>query len=274
MQNFGGNCAYVHSIPAGGNLAGVALRQSPVKRVGKGVFPQIGEKFLVNLESREVGGIGKSLGGEGLNNVGLVGSSVDEFVVHDLDIGVVGGELDDLVGDSLGISEGRDVLANTSKGQGNVPGVRSAQLATGLLADENEVGRLLAGGEMAAYVARQTRVNTTTEALVGTAHNVESLLALGLERFCLGRLEDFLGGLTVFARLVHGSLRTVQLGGGHDLHCVCDLLDVANRLQTAFDFSQGGVGSGILGGAVRTEQVRIRTHFTSSRVYSVCREVW
>lgn len=245
---------YIHSIPTGRNLAGVALGQSPVDGVGQGVFPEVREKLLVDLESREVGGVGKSLDGEGLNDGGLIGCGVDELVVHDLDIGVVGGELDDLVGDGLGISEGWDVFANASESQSNGLGAGSAQLGTGLLADENKIGGLLVGSDMAAHEARQAGVNTTTETLVGAAHDVQSLLVLGIERFCLSRLENLLRGLAVLAGLVHGSLGTVQLGGGHDLHGLGDLLDVADRLQTALDLTQGSVGSGIWGGAIAAEQ--------------------
>lgn len=97
-------------------------------------------------------------------------------------------------------------------------------------------------------------MNTAAEALVRAAHDVQSLLALGLERLRLSRLKDLLGGLAVLAGLVHGSLGTVQLGGGNDLHGLGDLLDVANRLQTVLDLAQGGIGRGILGGAVKAEQ--------------------
>lgn len=142
---------YIHSVPTGRNLAGVTLGQSPVERVGKGIFPQVREKFFIDLESREVRRISEGLGGESLDNCRLVSRGVEELVVYDLNIGVVGGELDDLVGDSLGIREGWDVLANARKGEGDVLGVSSAQLGTGLLADENQVGRLFASAEAAAH---------------------------------------------------------------------------------------------------------------------------
>lgn len=103
---------------------------------------------------------------------------------------------------------------------------------------------------MAAHVARKAGVNTTAETLVGAADDVQGLLALSLEGFRLGGLEDLLGGLAVFAGLVHGPLGAGQLGGGHDLHGLGDLLDVADRLQAAFDLAQGGVCGGILGGAI------------------------
>lgn len=128
---------HIHSVSTGRDLAGVALSQSPVERVGKGIFPQVGEKLLVNLEGREVGGVGDSLLGEGLNDGRLVGSGIDELVVNDLNVRVVSGKLDNLIGDGLGIGKGRDILANTSKGESDILGVCSAQLGTGLLANEH-----------------------------------------------------------------------------------------------------------------------------------------
>lgn len=50
---------YIHSIPAGRDLAGVALAQSPVERVGKSVFTEVAEELLIDLESGEVGYIEK-----------------------------------------------------------------------------------------------------------------------------------------------------------------------------------------------------------------------
>lgn len=104
---------------------------------------------------------------------------------------------------------------------------------------------------MTAHEARQTRVNTTAEALVGAANDVQSLLTLSFEGFRLGRLENLLRGLAVLAGIAHGTLGTRELGGGDDLHRVGDLLDVSNRLQTTFDLSQGGICSAILRRAIK-----------------------
>lgn len=47
-------CTYVHGISAGRDFASVALGQTPVDGVGEGVLPQVGQKLLIDLESREV----------------------------------------------------------------------------------------------------------------------------------------------------------------------------------------------------------------------------
>lgn len=46
---------HVHSVATGRNLAGVALGQSPVEGVGKGVLAEVGKQLLVDLEGGEVG---------------------------------------------------------------------------------------------------------------------------------------------------------------------------------------------------------------------------
>jgi len=47
--------SYIHGVAAGGDLAGMSLGQAPEHRVGKGVFPHVGQDFLLNLEGRVVG---------------------------------------------------------------------------------------------------------------------------------------------------------------------------------------------------------------------------
>jgi hypothetical protein len=48
-----------------------------------------------------------------------------------------------------------------------------------------------------------------------------------------------------------------ELGGGDNLHGLGDLLDVANGLETAFDFTEGGiVRGGNDGGPARGRSVR------------------
>ena len=52
----GGNGqTHVHGVAAGGDLAGVALGQSPEDGVGKGVLAEVGEQLVIDLEGGEVG---------------------------------------------------------------------------------------------------------------------------------------------------------------------------------------------------------------------------
>jgi hypothetical protein len=51
---------------------------------------------------------------------------INELVVNDLDIGIVGREETDLVGDSLGVRKGRYILSDASKAQNDVLPARSA----------------------------------------------------------------------------------------------------------------------------------------------------
>ena len=90
-------------------------------------------------------------------------------------------------------------------------------------------------------------MDTTAETLVGAADNEQRLLALALHRLRLGLLENSVGRLAIGARLGHGALRAGELGGGDDFHGLGDLLNVADGLQAAFDFAEGGV-LGILRG--------------------------
>lgn len=166
--------------------------------------------------------------------------------MKDLDVSVLSRELEDLVGDSLSIGKGGNTLSNTSKAQLDSLGVGSGELSLGLLADEDEVeGRL--GSLHSADVSGQTRVNTTTETLVGRADDNEGLLVLGLKSFGLGGLVNLVGSLTILAGVVHGALGSGELGGGDDLHGVCDLLDVSDGLETVLDLTKsriGGSGAG------------------------------
>jgi hypothetical protein len=233
----------------------VALGQGPEERIGQRVLPQVGEQFLVDLEGREVGRGLDGLFGESLDDGGLVAGGVDELVVQDLDVGVFAWELHDLVGDGLGIGEGGNILADASKAQLDVPAVGTTELRPGLLADEDEVGsRLLRPHEVASDVARQARVNAAAKALVGAADDVENLLALALQSLRLGRLEHLVGRVAVLVRIVHCSLGAGELGRGHNLHRVGDLLDVADRLQAALDLAQSSVASSIVDGAASMRQ--------------------
>jgi hypothetical protein len=90
-------------------------------------------------------------------------------------------------------------------------------------------------------------VNTTAETLIGRADDDEGLLVLSLEGLGLSGLVDLIRGLTVLARVVHGALGSGELGGGDNLHGVCDLLDVSDGLETVLDLTEsriGGSGAG------------------------------
>lgn len=117
----------------------MTLSQTPVNGVGERNFPQVGQKLLVNFERREVLGSLNSLLGESIDGGGLVALGVEEFVVEDLDFVVLVGQANNLVGDSLGIGVGGDVLANTAKGELDVFGLGTLQLGLALLANDDEV---------------------------------------------------------------------------------------------------------------------------------------
>ena len=240
-------------------LRGLVLQTYPVERVGKSVLAEVGESLVLDLEGRVVGcmcvrtnlrlrarprhtGLGDGLLRVSLLDGGLVGTSVDEAVVDDLDGGVVGGQERDLVGNGGGVGEGGDVLSGTSEAEDEVLAVGTRQLGLALLTDDGEVG---VGGvqEDLADLPRHTRVDTTAETLVRGADDEQCLVAV-VEGQGLGALEDLVGGLAVGARGGHGPLGAGELGGGDDLHGLGDLLDVANRLEAALDLTERGVASG------------------------------
>lgn len=243
----------------------MTLSQSPVEGVGKAVLAEVAESVVLNLEGRDVGylivsllfyiiknvgqeqaqhtGLGNGLLGKCLNEGGLVGGGVDELVVQDLDLGVLGGQVNDLVGDGLSIGKGRNVLANTGEAELDVLGVGSLQLSLALLTNEDQV-EVLALGKKATNRTGHSGVNTTAETLVGGAHDDEGLLLVGLGGGGLGGLEDLVGGLSVLAGVVHAAGGTGELGGGDNLHGVCDLLDVSDGLQTSLDLTESRIGGG------------------------------
>ena len=249
------SCTHIHGVPSGRDLASMTLDQSPVQRVGERVLAHVGEELLVNLESGEVGRSGDGIHRVGRDGLGLVALGVNEVVVEDLNVGVVAGQLHDLVGDRLGIGKGGHILADTSEAEDDILGVGTAKLGSGLLTKNDEVGG--ARSDVAADPSRQTRVNTTAETLVGAADDVEGLLALGLQGLGLGGIVDLVGRLAVADGVAHGALGAGQLGGGDNLHGLGDLLDVANRLETALDLTEGGVGGSVAGGAAWREQVSL-----------------
>ena len=257
----------VHGVAAGGLLAGVALCKSPEEGVGESVLAEAREDGLVDLEGREVGWVGMlvsgsielngiasrhtrlldGLLGESLNDGGLVAGGVDELVVQNLDAVVLGVQKAELVGDGGRVGESRDGLANTGEVEDHVLGVAPAHLGLALLANncDVDVAGQAVGGELLAHVTRQTRVDTTTETLVGRAHDEEGLLALALSGHGASLLEGLLRGLSVGDGLVHGLLGAGELGGGDNLHGLGDLLDVADGLETALDLTESGIVGGL-----------------------------
>ena len=258
----------VHGVATGGLLAGVALGESPEEGVGQGVLAEAGEDGLVDLEGGEVGWVLMlvlvanftfqdisiqhtrlldGLLGEGFNDGGLVAGGVDELVVQDLDAVVLGVQEAELVGDGGRVGESGDGLADTREVEDHVLGVAPAHLGLALLAEHGnvDVAGQLAVGEGAADVTRHTRVDTTTETLVGGAHDQEGLLALAFGGDGAGLLEGLLRGLSVDDGLVHGLLGAGELGGGDDLHGLGDLLDVADGLEAALDLTESGIVGGL-----------------------------
>lgn len=109
--------------------------------------------------------------GESVDGVRLVCGGVDEAVVDNLDLGILVGQGDDLVGNGGGLGEGGDGPAGAGKGQADVLGGRTRQLSLALLADDDQVVGVGLLGIETADVARKTGVDTTAEALVGGADN-------------------------------------------------------------------------------------------------------
>lgn len=192
-------------------------------------------------------GLEDGLLGKCLNDGGLVARGVDELVVENLDVRVLGREHDDLVGDGGGVGKGRDVLANAGEADLKILAVGAAELGLGLLADDGKIEAGLLGVETT-DISAQTRVNTTAETLVGGADDEQGLaLTLELGSSGLGGLVDLVGSLTVALGVVHGTLSTSELGRGDNLHGVGNLLDVANRLEAALDLTKSRKGGGRVG---------------------------
>lgn len=185
--------------------------------------------------------------GEGLNDGGLVGGGVDELVVQDLDAVVLGVEEAQLVGDGGRVGESGDRLADSGEAEDHVLGVAPAHLGLALLANDGNVDVAGQGavGERPAHETRHTRVDTTTETLVGGAHNQECPLALAIIGHGTSLLEGLLRGLSVDDGLVHGPLGAGELGGGDNLHGLGDLLDVADGLEAALDLTESGIVGGL-----------------------------
>jgi hypothetical protein len=192
-------------------------------------------------------GLSDSLLRKCLNEGGLVAGGVDEFVIENLDLGVFGGQGDNLIGDGLGIAKCRNVLANAGEGELDALRAGTRKLSLALLADDDKVGGAFLS-KKSSNASAHARVNTTAEALVRGADDDERFLVLGLERLGLGGLIDLIGGLTVVAGLGHGALSTGELGGGDNLHRVGDLLDVADGLEAALDLAKRRVAGDSVGG--------------------------
>lgn len=235
----------LHGVATSGDLTGVTLSHGPEEVVGKSVLAEAGQNLIVNLVRGDVGGLGDSLLGVGLNGDRLVALSVDERVVDDANAGVILGQESDLVGNGLGIGEGGDVLADVGEAQNDVLGVGTGERSLGLLTENSNVGVGVRGQNTAGGLA-QTGVDTTAKTLVGAGNNQKNLLVL--QRLGLGLLENGVGGLTIDAGFVHGLLSTGKTSGGNNLHGVGDLLNVLDGLETTLNLTQSREGGGIGGG--------------------------
>lgn len=189
---------------------------------------------------------------------GLVALGVDERVVQDFDASIVARQQGDLIGNSLGISESGNVLADVAEAHHNLLGVGTGQLGLGLLSEDDQLGV----GVLLKYTTGglgQTGVDTTAETLVRAGNNDQGLLVL--EGLGFGVLEDGVGGATVDTRVVHGLLGPSKTSRSNNLHGVGDLLDVLNGLETTLDFTQsrevGGVGGR---SASRNQPFRFHLH--------------
>ena len=90
-------------------------------------------------------------------------------------------------------------------------------------------------------------MDTAAETLVGRAHYDEGFTVFGLDWLGLCFFEDGVGCLSVGSRVHHGALGFVQFGGGDDFHGFGDFFNVADGLEAAFNFPEGGIASGIRG---------------------------
>jgi hypothetical protein len=228
----------VHGVTTSGLLAGVTFSESPVDGVGQGELAEGSELLIINLELGELLRSEKSLLRIGWDNVWFVRDGSLERVEDNLNVVVLGWQLLDLVGNSLGLGEGWDILSDTSEGENHVLWVGSAQLSLALLTENSELSIWLLVEDTSGLLG-QLGVDTTAETLVGGSNDDEGLASW--ERLGLGLLEDGVGGLTVDLRVGHGTLGTGELGGGDNLHGVGDLFDVTNGLETAFDFTEGSI---------------------------------
>ena len=90
-------------------------------------------------------------------------------------------------------------------------------------------------------------MDTTAKTLVRGAHYDKGFLIFGLDGLGLCFFEDSVGSLSVGSRVYHCALGFIQFGGGDDFHGFGDFFDVADGFEAAFDFTEGGIASGIRG---------------------------
>lgn len=113
----------------------------PEKAVGEGVFLEVTESGVLDLEVGEVGGCGDGLLAEGVDDGGLVACGVDELVIHDLDTSIIVlvDKQSDLIGDGGCIHEGRDVLADLGETELDLLAIGSTELGLAFLAEDDQV---------------------------------------------------------------------------------------------------------------------------------------
>lgn len=175
---------------------------------------------------------------ESRDSIWLVRDGRPEGVVDDLNIVVLSIQLSDLVGDSLSLHEGRNVLSNIAEAQLDVLSAGPRKLSLDLLSQNHNINIRVLGKPPPGSFG-QLRVNTTAKTLIGGGDNEEGLA--GLEGLGLGLFENGVGVLTIGTGVTHCLLSTGKLGRGNNLHGSGNLLDVLDGLETALNFSEGGI---------------------------------
>lgn len=176
----------------------------------------------------------------------LITLRVEKFVVHYFYVLVIIRQQADLIRNRLRIRERGDILPDVRKAHLDVLRVAPRKLGFALLTQHNDVEIASLLCQEPPRCACHARVDATTEPLVGAANHEQRLLVFGVLALggALGRLglvEDRVGSFTVGTGLDHGALGAGELGRGHDLHGLGDLFDVADGLEAAFDFAEGGL---------------------------------
>lgn len=196
---------------------------------------------------------------EGVNGRSLIRNRRIEVVVDNLNVLVLLLEGHNLMGNGLSHGEAGDIFSNTREAHNDVLRMRPAKLSLALLSKNTEVG-LRVGLQLSTDSLGQAGVHTSTKTLIRGGNNEKSLSLL--LRLGLGLLIDLVVGRTVHPSLDHVALSLVHLRGGDNLHGLGDLFDVTDGLETAFDFTEGGI---VVGGS-RSAQWMISVSGSAGKV--------
>lgn len=175
------------------------------------------------------------------NRHSVIRLRIDELIVQDLDILVIGREERNAVGNCLSVGKSRDIAADTREGQDELLRVASAQLCLALLSQNNDVVITRLVIHHFSRSTSETAVHASAKTFVGAGNNEKSFLVAVFSWLGLGLVEDLLRCFAVLLRLLHGLLSLGELGAGHNLHRLCDFGDVLDGLQAAFNFAEGGI---------------------------------